>query len=189
MAAVSTPRRFVLTGTPGAGKTSILLALHRHGYDVVPEAATDLIADHLRRGDPHPSLRESFIDDIVALQRERQEQPVRAGAGIQVFDRSPICTYALSLYAARPISSALAAEVGRVVDQQIYERLAFFVRNLGFCEKTAVRRISFKDSLRFEQIHEDTYRAFGYALIDVPASSLAARADAVDQAIRLLAPE
>ncbi|MFG2472620.1 AAA family ATPase [Streptomyces canus] len=37
-------RRYVLTGTPGAGKTSILQCLAEHGYEVVEEAATAVIA-------------------------------------------------------------------------------------------------------------------------------------------------
>jgi predicted ATPase len=36
--------RFVLTGAPGSGKTTILRNLSRHGYAVVNEAATDVIA-------------------------------------------------------------------------------------------------------------------------------------------------
>ncbi|MCW2931320.1 MAG: transposase [Actinomycetia bacterium] len=42
--------------------------------------------------------------------------------------------------------------------------------NLGFCQPTAVRRISYQDSLIFEQVHRDSYRAFGYELIDIPAA-------------------
>lgn len=183
VAAASTPKRFILTGTPGAGKTSILLALKARGYDVVTEAATDVVARHLASGSAHPPMRESFIDEIVALQRERQEKTVRDGTCIQVFDRSPICTIALSVYAGQPVSAVLTAEVDRVIAEQVYERQVFFVRSIGFCEPTAVRRISFESSLRFERIHEDTYRAFGYDLIEVPPSELATRVDAITRAL------
>jgi predicted ATPase len=50
-----------------------------------------------------------------------------------------------------------------------------FVENLGFCEPTAVRRISFEDTLRFEQVHADVYRRFGYELVPLPRASLDAR--------------
>ena len=36
--------RFVLTGTPGSGKTAMVRLLEREGYRVVAEAATDVIA-------------------------------------------------------------------------------------------------------------------------------------------------
>ena len=32
-------KRYILTGTPGAGKTAILRALETEGFDVVEEAA------------------------------------------------------------------------------------------------------------------------------------------------------
>lgn len=96
-----------------------------------------------------------------------------------MYDRSPICTYALSTYLGLPISSALAAEMDRIAAEQVYQRRVFFVRNLGFCEPTTARRITFADSLRFERIHEETYRAFGSELVDIPAGPLAERVAAV----------
>ncbi|MFI0480758.1 hypothetical protein [Actinomadura sp. 9N215] len=58
-----------------------------------------------------------------------------------------------------------------------------FIRNLGFCEPTPARRISFLESLVFERIHEQSYRAFGYELIDIPAGDLAHRVAAVSSTI------
>lgn len=56
---------------------------------------------------------------------------------------------------------------------------ATVVRNLGFCELTSARRISFEESLEFEKVHEQSYRTFGYELIDIPAADLAHRVAAV----------
>ncbi|MGW1463429.1 ATP/GTP-binding protein [Streptomyces sp. NPDC002308] len=175
-------RRYVLTGTPGAGKTSILHRLAELGHEVVEEAATTVIARSQLQGEDEPWTRASFIDEIVALQRQRQSEAVTPGA-VQVFDRSPVCTHALATYLGWPVSRALAAELERVTSQGIYERQVFFVRNLGFCEPTPARRISFHESLEFEKIHEQSYRAFGYELIDIPADDLSRRVQAVDSVI------
>ncbi len=43
-------KRFVLTGTPGSGKTAIIRQLEIDGFSVVEEAATDLIALAQARG-------------------------------------------------------------------------------------------------------------------------------------------
>ncbi|MEN3360939.1 MAG: hypothetical protein V7637_4921 [Mycobacteriales bacterium] len=170
-------RRYILTGTPGAGKTAVLLLLEKLGYAVVPEAATDVIALAHALGDTEVWRGESFVDEIVALQRQRES---RAGAAeVQVFDRSPICTQALSTHLGRPVRPTLAAEVDRITRERTYQRQVFFIRNIGFCEPTAARRITFADSLRFERIHEETYRAFGYELIDIPAGPLADRVAAI----------
>jgi predicted ATPase len=64
--------RYILTGAPGSGKTSILQALKNHGYAVVEEAATDIIALEQRQGNHEPWMRPDFIDNIVRLQQQRQ---------------------------------------------------------------------------------------------------------------------
>ncbi|TDD58884.1 ATPase [Actinomadura rubrisoli] len=176
-------KRFILTGTPGSGKTSVLRALADRGYDVVDEAATAVITQAQERGEAEPWSQASFIDEVVGLQRQRQTRASSTATGIQVYDRSPICTHALSVYLQRPILAALSLELNRIAHEQIYERQVFFVRNLGFCEPTAARRISFKDSLDFERIHEESYRNFGYELVDIPAGKLIDRVDMVENSI------
>jgi predicted ATPase len=180
-------KRFVLTGTPGAGKTSILRALESKGHCVVEEAASEVIALEQARGKTEPWFQSSFIDDIVALQRRRQTQPAVSATNVQIYDRSPICTYALSVYLEHPISATLSVEIDRIRHEHVYERQVFFIRNLGFCEPTAARRISFEDSLEFERIHEESYRAFGFELIDIPAGSLTDRVVTVTRLISQLA--
>jgi predicted ATPase len=173
-------RRYILTGTPGSGKTAVLRMLEHLGYPVVEEAATAVIALRHALGEPEPADWASFVDSIVELQRRRQLAACAPAApGIQVYDRSPVCTHALSTYLGVPISPALESEVDRVVTGEVYERRVFFVRNLGFVEPTAARRITLADALRFEQVHEETYRAFGYQLVDVPPGPLADRVAAI----------
>ena len=70
--------RFIVTGAPGSGKTSILAALRDRGYTVVAEAATDVIAAEQAGGDDEPWTRPAFIDKIVELQRARQADGLRA---------------------------------------------------------------------------------------------------------------
>jgi predicted ATPase len=172
-------KRYILTGTPGCGKTSIIRVLESAGYPVVEEAATDIIAIHQAQGITESWRDASFIDDIVNLQKQRQMQPIDPTSTVQFFDRSPVCTYALSRWLGFPISATLADEMERIRAGRIYETQVFFIENLGHCEPTAARRISFEDSLRFEKVHEETYREFGYECVKIPAGAVSGRAEQV----------
>lgn len=175
-------RRYVLTGSPGSGKTSILHGLADLGHTVVEEAATAVIARAQARGEDEPWTRASFIEEIVELQRRRQLAAATTNSA-QVYDRSPVCTHALVRYLGRPVPPSLTAEIERITTEGIYEPQVFFVRNLGFCEPTGARRISFEESLEFEKVHEDSYRTFGYELVDIPAADLPLRVATVSAAI------
>lgn len=166
--------RFVLTGAPGAGKTAVLRALSQLDYQVVPEAASDVISAQQARGAAEPWLDPAFTDRIARLQRDRQR--AAPDGEVQFYDRSPVCTLALARYLGHPAGPALAAELARIAREEVYQRRVFFIRPLGFIEPTAARRISYTESLEFEQVHEAEYRRLGYNLVDIPAVAVAERA-------------
>jgi predicted ATPase len=189
----------VLTGTPGSGKTAILRHLEHDGFAVVEEAATDVIALGLALGETDPSARPDFIDHILTLQRHREGLAHAVGDHDDAvfFDRSPVCTLALSRFLGLPPSPMLADEIDRVMRDQVYSETVFFARSLGFVTPTAARRISLADSLVFEDVHEQTYRELGFRLVEVPVGPLASRVEharrvagygATGSADRLLSP-
>jgi predicted ATPase len=158
-----TIRRYVLTGAPGAGKTTLAAALRDRGHHVVPEAATDVIARRHAAGIREPWHTSPFAAEILALQQARE----RAGdAEVQILDRSPLCTLALARWMGVPPPP--------VTGLLTYDRV-FLVQPIGFMVPTAARRISYADSLRFAAVHEDVYREHGYDLTEVPAAPVAER--------------
>jgi predicted ATPase len=177
-------RRFVITGAPGAGKTAIIRQLELDGFSVVEEAATDVIAAGHAHGASELWRDPSFIDTIAHLQRDRQIRASYQPDEIQFHDRCVVCTAALAVYLGRPFSSFLTGELERVRNEAVYQNRVFFIRNLGSIEPTQARRISFEDALRFERIHEGTYRDFGFELVPIEAGSLAERVGIIKAAIR-----
>jgi predicted ATPase len=177
-------KRFILTGAPGAGKTSIVRALATGGYAVVPEAATDVVTEWLALAGAEHWADPLFIDRIAALQRQRREAPVRPGVTVQVHDRSAVCTLALARYLGHPVPPVLEQEVAWATSDGSFDRHVFFVRLLGFIQPTAVRRIIYAESQAFERIHEDEYRRLGFELVDIPAGTVAGRAAAISAYIR-----
>ncbi len=179
--------RYILTGTPGAGKTAVLRLLELGGATVVEEAATDVIALENARGHREPWHDRCFIDKIVRLQQRRQAlaRATEETAAI-FFDRSPVCTLALSRYLGFAPSRLLEDEVERVVRDNVYAETVFFLLNQGSIQTTAARQMSFEDSLNFEQLHRRTYRDLGFKLAEVPAASLGDRVALVQQTVERL---
>ena len=175
-------RRFVITGAPGAGKTAIIRQLELDGFSVVEEAATDIIAAAHARGADQPWMHRSFIDDIALLQRDRQLRASHQPGDVQFHDRCAVCTAALAVFLGYPQSPVLAGELERIRKEGIYEHRVFFIRSLGFITPTDARRISYEDTLRFEKVHEETYRGFGFELIG--PGKLLERVGIIKEAIR-----
>jgi predicted ATPase len=176
-------KRFVLTGAPGSGKTAIIRQLECDGFSVIEEAATDIIALEQARGVSEPWTHPSFIDSVTDLQRQRQIRASCQPDEVQFHDRSAICTAALAIYLGHPIPQMLSQELERIKREAIYETRVFFIRNLGFITPTEARRISFEETLRFERIHEETYRNFGFDMFAVEAGSLLDRVRAIKRAL------
>ena len=177
-------RRFIITGAPGAGKTAIIRQLELDGFGVVEEAATDLIAAAHAQGTVELWRHPSFIDTIAHLQRDRQIRASHHPDEIQFHDRCVVCTAALAAYLGYPSSPFLTDELERIQREAVYQNRVFFIRNLGFITPTEARRISLEDALRFEKIHEETYRSLGFELVSVERGSLADRVGTIKAAIR-----
>ena len=176
-------KRFIITGAPGAGKTAILRQLELDGFSVVEESATDVIAAAHAQGTDRPWEDPSFIDAIARLQRRRQIRASYEPDEVQFHDRSVVCTAALAVYLGYPFSAFLAGELERVRREAVFENRVFLMRNLGFVTPTAARTISFEETVRFEKIHEEIYRDFGFELEFVEAGSVAERVGFVKRAI------
>ncbi|MBI2786458.1 MAG: AAA family ATPase [Legionella longbeachae] len=172
-------KRYIITGTPGCGKTSVIRALELTGVSVVNEAATDLIALRQAQGNMMPWKHPDFIDDIVRLQKHRQIDMCEDYSDLHFYDRSPICTYALATYLGFSPSHNLMKEIERIHKYLIYEKRVFFIENLGFITNTDARKISFDDSLKFEQIHRETYAQFDYESIVIPTARIDERVEII----------
>ena len=172
-------KRFILTGAPGAGKTVLIRELERLGHPIVEEAATDVIALEQARGNQLPHQHPDFIEKITRLQLQRLQTAPETP--LQFHDRSVICTAALAEFLGVPIPALLERAIMEA--REIFEPRVFFVRLLGFIQKTEARQIGLEDSRRFEVVHETVYRRYGFELRYVQPADIGERIRAVLAAI------
>lgn len=173
-------KRLILTGAPGAGKTVLIRELERLGYPIVEEAATDVIALEQARGVPRPWEQPHFIEKITELQLLRQQVP--AAGSLQFHDRSLFCTAALAEYLGLPIPPLLERAI--LASRELFEPRVFFIRLLGFIQKTEARQIGLEESMQFETVHERVYRHYGFDLEFIQPADIDIRIDAILAFIR-----
>lgn len=174
-------REIILTGAPGAGKTLILRQLEAEGFDIVEEAATDVIALQHGLGVAEPHTRPGFIEAIARLQVQRM---ARAACGpVRISDRSVVCTLALAEYLGHPVPALLDAAIREAVAAGRFDKRVLFVELLGFITRTEARRISLADSQRFERFHVAAYERLGFELVRIPPLPLPERMEVVRAAI------
>lgn len=179
-------QRFILTGTPGAGKTALIRALEAQNYSVVEEAATDVITLEQAKGNSEPWLDVLFIDKIISLQVYRQKLSDLQPHDVCFYDRSPLCTYALCQYLDFAPSNALIEEIKRIQNTAYFHKTVFFIENLGYIHNTDARKINISEAIRFEVIHKNVYEQFGYTLKLTPPESIEKRTHMILEMIREL---
>lgn len=169
---MSDPRRHVLTGAPGTGKTAVLRAMPSHVV-VVAEPAREILAEERAAGRPATFEKDEdrFVDLLLRRSIEKFEAALPA-EGVVVFDRGiPDCiAYAAHLGAATG-PSLRAATTHR------YDGTVMLLAPWEEIYRTDdERRMAFEDVVAFHRAIVDSYRAAGYLPIELPRGSVAARA-------------
>jgi len=180
-ATMNPTKRIIVTGGPGAGKTTVLHALKMRGYPIVEESARAIIRERLCRNlPPRPEPREFAIK---VMQRDiTNYRSTEATAGCVFFDRGlpdALCM----LDQVSPLGQQkITALNGRFTYRQ--QVFLFPPWEEIYC-KDAERDQTILDAIRIFEILNEWYRRCGFAVIEVPKLSVTERCDFVLRVIGL----
>jgi predicted ATPase len=168
-------KKYVLTGGPSSGKSSIISALELEGEYVVREAAEDYIRLRHAQGQKTPWVEENFQGKILELLLQREE---RVPETERVFlDRGAADGLAYQQPGTELYDRILAESENRR-----YEKI-FIVEPLGNLVQNGVRRESYEESLKIQEKLEAVYRNLGYEPILIRKGTLDERVEAVKKAV------
>lgn len=176
-------KHIILTGMPGAGKTTLIDALSAAGFLTVPEAATDIITEAQAHGVRAPWLSSDFLEAVLSLQIKRRQAMAGAQGAVCFYDRSPICTYALAAFLDKAPSAGLMEAISKMRVERQYGDTVLFVEPLGQIENTAVRQLSYESALSFGAMHREAYAQFGYQCLSIAKGSINQRLQKVLSAL------
>ena len=157
--------KFILTGGPGVGKTTLIERFKRQGFQVVPEAATYLINERLNNGRLHPIQSgdlQAFQDD-VSYKNLELEAKLNKGTDA-FFDRSIIDSLAYyEIY-----NLKIPTEILNIAKKKTYT-LIFLLDSLASLQNNKIRFENSKEAYRTHQAIAQKYQEFQHPIVNVPA--------------------
>ena len=171
---------YVITGGPGVGKTTLLEELKRRNYEIVPEVARELIKEQQKdNGKALPwknkNLYKEMMFDRSISSFEKIDRTTNKKEPI-FFDRG----FLDSICYANIIQSEISDRMKSYAESWRYNKNVFMLPPWQeIYETDNERKQDWKEAvLTFEKMSE-TYRNYGYEIIEIPKKSVSGRADFV----------
>ncbi len=167
--------RFVITGGPGAGKTTVLTTLEERGYHCVPESAREIIKHRLSKGLPPRPDPATFARTILRNDIDKHRQ-FPASRSPVFYDRGvPDALCMLDAAGNLPRATAI-----NHVAMYPYNRTAFILPPWeAIYSKDTERDQTFREALDVYTGMKRWYAGCGYTLVEVPRTDVEQRADLI----------
>ncbi len=156
--------KYILTGGPGSGKSSVNLELEIiYGIRKIDEAAEDIITFHKKRGNETPWQLPDFQDQILKLQLQREKE-IETLEGRVSIDRGIIDQLAYyqinGMNYSQTLQEALKNHKG-------YTKV-FLLEAGNKIEQNGIRRENLEEALIHQRLHFENYMKAGYKVNPIP---------------------
>jgi predicted ATPase len=167
------PHKYVLTGAPCTGKTTLLNFFASKGYQAVQEASTIVMKEEKERGNPRPWDDLMYFQTILLQKQLELESKLdllpQAFVDRGIVDGIAYC----KLFKSNPPPILIEK-----IKQNRYAGI-FMLDFLPFYTLDSVRFESYKVARKIQVLLKEAYESFGYHVIQVPALEIGIRAEFV----------
>lgn len=169
---------YVITGGPGVGKTTLLKELRNRCYEVVPEIARELIKEQqAHNGEALPWKDKNLYKEVMfdlSIKSYWEISKILCDEKPIFFDRGFLDTICY----AKIIQSGIDKRMESYAQNWKYNKNVFVLPPWQDIYQTdSERKQDWKEAvLTFEKMCE-TYRTYGYDIVEIPKVSVSKRAD------------
>lgn len=171
--------KFIITGGPGFGKTTLIKELAKLGHNVFHEAARAVIEEQENSVDPILPWKDRIKFDSKLIQKMMVDYQQSKSSLYNFYDRGfP------DLIGWRKYAKSQADDVEKIAYIYPYERLFFLTQPWQeIYESNKYRPYSFNEALRINKILENCYSSLGYIVEYLPNKDVETRVNYVLQKI------
>lgn len=178
-------KRYIITGGPSAGKTSIVKHLAERGYHVVEEAAAAVIRSEQAKGIDEPWV-DPFFETQIACHYDLLERAAAAkNTPIVFFDRGTVDQVSYMLLLNLDYQKEVIKSTQRSIDQPFYETTVFLIDDLGFCLRNEGRKEPYEEAIRISRRIEQDYNDLGFNVVHIPVGTIEQRVDMIIKCINI----
>ena len=167
-------QKYILTGAPGTGKTSIILELKRRGYSCIEENSREIISDQIqKKGEILPWKNQIAFENKIA--QIRMQKYINSPKNeICFFDRSIIDSIAYLKFNNLDVTSQIIDNV----KNSHFNKTVFLT---PIWEEIYIndneRKENIKQAIQIGAAIIKAYHSRGYKLLEIPKISVKERSD------------
>ena len=176
-------RFFVFTGGPGSGKSSLIEALHRLGYEHSVEAGRGIIRDQVDiGGQALPWADRGLFAELMLSWEMRSYRFAQEQPGTALFDRGVPDVIGYLRLIGLPVPPYMI----KAADEFRYNKYVFIAPPWKeIFHPDQERKQDFDEAMRTYESMARTYKEFGYELVELPRVSIEDRVRFVLSNIRV----
>ena len=162
-------QKYIISGAPGTGKTTIINALKKKDHYCAEEISRELITEQISiGGNILPWKDQIAFENQIANRRYKQylDSPENC---ICFFDRSSVdCIAYLNNNKLESTS-----QINQIIKNCIFNKTVFYTPIWEEIYKNdSERQESFDQSIKIDKHLKDSYLKFGYTIIEIPKTTL-----------------